>query len=242
MGGGAFGLDALLDRPPAVHDDARHGRIVTFGLAEDVLRWLCDVLPPGARTLETGAGLSTLAFALAGAEHVCITPAATESERLRDYAAEHGIALDRVRFETAPSERVLPMLDPGPLDLVLIDGSHSFPQPFIDWFYTHPHLKLGGLVVIDDTHVWTGRLLRDFLHAEPEWEVAEEWFGRAVAFRKIAPTDPDKLWLDQPLVARRSVTGNALRARAVRDMLRAGEARALVTRSLRMLRRRLGRA
>jgi predicted O-methyltransferase YrrM len=230
-------LEAVLADPPAVHDDARHGRVVTFGLAADVLRWLLDILPAGSRTLETGAGLSTLAFALAGAEHVCITPAASEPERLRAYAGERGIAFDRVRFETAPSERVLPALDPGPLDLVLIDGSHSFPQSFIDWHYTHPYLKVGGHVVVDDTQVWTGRVLRDFLRAEPEWEVAREWFGRAVAFRKVAETDPDKLWLDQPLVARRSVTGNPLRARAAVDMLRAGEAGELVARARKLLRR-----
>jgi predicted O-methyltransferase YrrM len=234
-------LDAVLRDPPAVHDDERNDRVVTFGLADDVLRWLLDVLPDGARTLETGAGLSTLAFALAGAEHVCITPAASEPARLRTYARERGISLDRVRFETAESERLLPGLDPAPLDLVLIDGSHSFPQPFIDWFYTHPHLRVGGHVVVDDTHVWTGRVLRDFLVAEPEWAVAREWFGRAVAFRKVAPTDPGKLWLDQPLVVRRSITGSRLRLRAARDMLRAGEARELAARAARMARRRLGR-
>jgi predicted O-methyltransferase YrrM len=235
---GAATLESVLADPPAVHDDGRHGQVVTFGLAEEVLRWLLDVLPADSRTLETGAGLSTLTFALAGAEHVCITPAANEPERLRAYAGARGIALDRVRFETAPSERVLPGLDPGPLDLVLIDGSHSFPQPFIDWHYSHPHVKVGGHVVVDDTQVWTGRVLRDFLRAEPEWDVAHEWFGRAVAFRKVAATDADKLWLDQPLVAARSVTGNRLRVRAAVDMIRAGEPDELVARATRKLRRR----
>jgi hypothetical protein len=45
-----------------------------------------------------------------------------------------------------------------PLDLVLVDGSHSFPQVFfIDWFYTAGALKIGGHLLVDDVHVWTGR-------------------------------------------------------------------------------------
>ena len=230
-------LRAVLDDPPSVHEDARHGRVVTFGLAEDVLEWLLATLPPGARTLETGSGLSTLTFALAGARHICVTPDPKEPERLLAYAAGRGIAMDGVTFETAPSERVLPELATGPLDLVLIDGSHSFPQPFMDWFYTHPQLVVGGHVIVDDTQVWTGRILRDFLLAEPEWSVAKEWFGRAVAFRKDAETDPDKLWLDQPYVARRSRTGNALRGRSAADMVRAGQLDELVAR----VRGKLGR-
>ena len=232
-------LDDVLRDPPAVHDDDRQGRLVTFGLAEEVLRWLVDTLPPGARTLETGSGLSTLAFALAGARHRCIVPFPQEPERLLAYARERGIPMDDVRFETAPSERVLPGLEPEPLDLVLIDGSHSFPQPFIDWFYTHPQLAVGGHVVVDDTQVWTGRVLRDFLVAEPEWEVAREWFGRTIALRKVAETDPDKLWLDQPLVARRSLAGSRLRARSAADMVRAGQMRELLSSARRVAGRRL---
>jgi predicted O-methyltransferase YrrM len=224
-------LRAVLDDPPVVHEDRRHGRMTTFGLDEGVLEWLVATLPPGARTLETGSGLSTLAFALSGARHVCLTPDPKEPERLLAYAGERGIPMDGVTFHTAPSERVLPTLGTGALDLVLIDGSHSFPQPFMDWFYTHPQLVVGGHVIVDDTQVWTGRILRDFLRAEPEWSVAEEWFGRSVAFRKDAETDPDRLWVDQPYVARRSLTGNVLRGRSAADMVRAGRVDELVARA-----------
>jgi hypothetical protein len=234
-------IEAVLRDPPAVHDDARRGRVVTFAMDAGVVRWLSEIVRPGARTLETGSGVSTLAFALAGAEHRCVVPNPREPERLLAYARERNIPMGRVRFETAPSERVLPNLETGPLDLVLIDGSHSFPQPFIDWFYTQSALVVGGHVVVDDTQVWTGRVLRDFLAAEPEWEIAREWFGRTAAFRKVAETDPDKLWLDQPLVAARSRSGNVLRARSAADMLRAGEPGELLSRARRVVRRRLGR-
>jgi hypothetical protein len=48
-------------------------------------------------------------------------------------------------------------------------SSHSFPQVFIEWFYTASALKVGGHLLVDDVHVWTGHVLRDFLLDEPEW-------------------------------------------------------------------------
>ena len=53
--------------------------------------------------------------------------------------------------------------------LVLIDGSHSFPSPFIDWYYTAFRLRVGGFLVVDDTQLWTGHVLKRFLEAEPDW-------------------------------------------------------------------------
>ncbi len=88
---------------------------------------------------------------------------------------------------------MLPALDLGELDLVLIDGSHSFPQVFIDWFYVQEALKVGGAVIVDDVHVWTGRVLRDFLEAEPEWSLERRFQGRTVAIRKVARTNPTKI-------------------------------------------------
>jgi hypothetical protein len=220
-------LEDVLRDPPLVHADDDTGEVSTHGLQPAVLRWLAATVRPGARTLETGSGLSTLTFALAGALHTCVVPNQPEVDRLLAYGRERGIPVEEVRFEVAPSERVLPSLDLGELDLVLIDGSHSFPQPFIDWFYTHPSLALGGRVVVDDTHVWTGRVLRDFLDAEPEWVREQQWLGRTAAFRKVAPTDPDKLWTKQPLVWRNSVMGPRLALQQAVELARSGEWRDL---------------
>jgi hypothetical protein len=110
---------------------------------------------------------------------------------------------------------------------VLVDGSHSFPQAFIDWFYTQQALRVGGVMVIDDVHVWTGRVLRDFLAAEPEWRVEQRWHGRTVAVRKLAETDPDKIWDQQAYVTRRTQARTLGRARMAVEMVRGGELREL---------------
>jgi predicted O-methyltransferase YrrM len=51
------------------------------------------------------------------------------------------------------SEFVLPRLlnqAPGSMDLVFIDGLHSFDQVALDFYYANRLLKVGGLIVFDD--------------------------------------------------------------------------------------------
>lgn len=203
-------FDQLLADPPALHGSTTHS------LVRGSLDWI-NRLPRPLRTLETGCGLSTLVFVLRGDEHVCITPYADEPDRVRRYCAEQGIEGTSVRFEIERSELVLPSLDAGPLDLVLLDGSHAFPNVFIDYFYSARLLTVGGTMIVDDVHLWTGKVLRDFLCAEPEWELVEEWDGRTIAVRKVADL-PSRDWFDQPYVRDRS-TPTRTRARMTRSLL-----------------------
>jgi len=227
-------LAGLLADPPLIHreDD---GSPTVWGLLPEVLRFLEATVEAGHRTLETGSGLSTIVFAMQGAHHTCIVPNVAETERLLAYCRRVGVATDGLTFVTEPSERVLPGRELEALDLVLIDGSHSFPQAFIDWFYTSTALRVGGVVIVDDTYIWTGRVLRDFLLSEPEWELVEDWFGRAAAIRKTSSTDPDKVWTAQRYVAKRSLMGYRARARLAATMVRRGafaDLRALARRAL----------
>jgi predicted O-methyltransferase YrrM len=157
---------------------------------------------PGWVTAETGLGVSTVAFALLKARHICITPNQEEVARLREYCTAPAIALDRVRFVVAPSQDVVPTLPETELDFVLVDGGHGFPVPFLDWFYLSRRLKVGGLVMIDDTQLWTGKVLADFLDREPGW-TRERSYPRTVVFRMTAPFRAED-WPDQPFVAGRS--------------------------------------
>jgi hypothetical protein len=192
----------------------------------------------GDRTIETGSGHSTIAFALAGAEHTCIVPDEAEIAAIRSYCLTHSVGLDRVTFYPALSEHVLPTLNPGPLDLALIDGSHSFPQVFIDWFYIAEPLRIGGTLIVDDTHVWTGRVLRNFLQNEPGWRLETELEGRTAVFTKIGDAGLNRVWDQQPYVAKRTGFGKPRsKARQVVSMVRHGQGGRLRD----DLRRRLGR-
>jgi predicted O-methyltransferase YrrM len=207
-------LRALLRDAPVFHVDEGL-RPVSLQASTDVLETIDAAVRPGCRTVETGAGLSTVVFALRGAEHVCVTPAASEIEKIRAYCASRDVDLGRVRFAVGRSEDILPTLSLRDLDLVLIDGGHAFPTPFVDWCYTAQPLRVGGLLVIDDIHLWTGRVLRDFLAEEPGWAMRAEFPMRAVVFEKTAPTPALPEWFAQPFVRRRShraaTPGRALR-------------------------------
>jgi hypothetical protein len=196
-------LESLLTDPPKLHRE-RGGAVVSWGVSPDLIRELDRRLSPGARTLETGAGLSTLFFALKGAQHIAVAPDAALMDRIRQWCAGHGIPADGLRLLAEPSERCLPALECEPLDLALIDGRHGFPAPFIDWYYIEPHLKIGGALVVDDTQLWTGAVLRDFLRSDSAWEDLGEWSGKTSLFRKVANGSAGREWVDQRYVVTRS--------------------------------------
>jgi predicted O-methyltransferase YrrM len=164
----------------------------------DALRWLFRTATTDSRTLETGCGYSTIAFAAAGATHTVVSPDAGEQSRVRDWCAERDVATDRVEFVVDGSERWLPRSCPDALDLVLIDGNHAFPWPFLDWFYTATRLNVGGLVVVDDTHLRTGAVLCDFLDAEAgRWKRVGS-FKQSAVFEKLVDDAVEPGWWNQP--------------------------------------------
>lgn len=101
--------------------------LMHYGIDDEVLRYLYQTVGERSRTLETGAGSSTLVFAIRRARHTVITPSVEEIQRIRAYAERHGILLDSVEFVAQPSERFLPNSHATDLDVILIDGKHAFP-------------------------------------------------------------------------------------------------------------------
>jgi predicted O-methyltransferase YrrM len=168
----------------------------------ETLDFLFENAPANGQTLETGCGLSTLLFADKSARHVVISPAREEFEGVLRLCREHGIKTGGLDFQEGTSEHVLPGLETGLLDLVLIDGRHGFPAPFIDWFYTASKLKVGGLMVVDDIWLWTGEVLYQFMLEQPEWELVWRYSHRTAAFRKLADGSEDLEWTSQNYVNR----------------------------------------
>jgi hypothetical protein len=170
----------------------------SVGLDDDIARFIYERVGWESTTLETGSGISTLIFALKGAEHFAITPNANESMAIREYAKANQIDVSRVRFVNEPSETALPAIKTPPLDLVLIDGKHAFPWPILDWFFTADRLKQGGILVLDDTKLWAVQGLVRFLSADSRnWRrIAQS--KNALAFQKIVERVHDVAWYMQP--------------------------------------------
>jgi predicted O-methyltransferase YrrM len=169
-----------------------------YGIGKEVLSFIADNVKPGSKTLETGAGCSTLVFAYCGAKHIAVTPSASEIGLIKKYAAEHAIAMEQVNFEQHSSDYFLPRNEEEGFDMVLLDGKHAFPWPIVDWFYTADKLKLGGLMLIDDTHMRSVSMLVDFMKADNGWETIKEFDGKTSVFKKQRALAHDVAWHMQP--------------------------------------------
>lgn len=64
-------------------------------------------------------------------------------------------------------------------------------------------LKIGGILIIDDLHIWTCELLTQFLISEKEWVLINETLSAAI-FVKQGNNVQHKGWQDQPFVFNRS--------------------------------------
>jgi precorrin-6B methylase 2 len=173
--------EALRAAPPHLHGAGDE----FWGLAWPALAWLERTLARGMTTFETGAGSSTIVFAAAGAEHTAVTVDAAEEVRIRSECARRRIDDRNVSFLIGPSQDVLPRRQVPTLDLVLIDGAHGFPYPILDWWHLAPHLRLGGLLVLDDCYMPPVRALVDHLRARAEWKLAATPGRRTVVLEKL---------------------------------------------------------
>lgn len=196
-------IKGLYINRPKLHEDEK-GELVSYEACEEVLGFIDKYITSESRTLETGAGMSTLAFAIKGSKHICISPAKNEIDRIKDYCQMNEIDISSVKFIIDGSQQALPNLKTEPLDLFFIDGCHGFPMTFLDWFYGADLLRVGGILIVDDIQLWTGRTLKDFLEEDPDWKKILEINGRAVIFQKLNNCATIKEWNKQPYVESRS--------------------------------------
>jgi len=162
-------------------------------ISRKFLNYLVTVLRPGNRTLEIGCGYSTVVFAGAGTQHIVISPLAEEHESIRKYLDLHQILSSNIQFIKGSSDSVLPNLSLEPLDLVLIDGNHDFPFPILDYHYLFPYLKKGGLLVIDDIHLFPVQILREYLLSEVSlWKNVITIQNTSIFKKKVPDFLPDE--------------------------------------------------
>jgi len=191
-------VERLLEDRPLFHEWP-DGKPVSWAVNADVLRFIYENVKSDMATLETGSGHSTVAFALAGARHIAVTPSKSEGKKILEYCASIGLDPD-IRFLTEPSDRVLPCSEaiPQALDFVLIDGAHAFPIACIDFHYTEYRLKVGGIMGVDDIFMPSVRILYDFLCAEDDWELVRQIndtaFFRLLRKKDAETNDP---WISQ---------------------------------------------
>lgn len=178
---------------PKVHGEG------TFGLQREVLNRIASHLSPESITLETGAGLSTMLFAIQQSHHTIVTPSSEEVDRIMDYCDSHQIPTKGLNFIVEMSWNALPQLEPESLDLVLVDGCHGFPTAALDFFYSSRLLKVGGVLVLDDSQLWPVAIVHDFLKAEEAWRFDGDT-GKTSFFTKLRSGAESREWDLQPFV------------------------------------------
>ena len=196
-------INELLSNPPKVHDwDS--GALTSSGLPELTFRFMDKVLTQQTRSVETGMGISTALFAMKGCKHTCINPDSDEIQRLKDYCSSNNVSCDNMTFLAKRSDEVWFELKDKAWDFVLIDGCHGFPIPFMDWYFLTEGLTVGGHLVIDDTQIITGGMLKDFLLTEDAWKLVEPFSKKTAVFQKVAAFNFNKEWMRQPYVLNRT--------------------------------------
>ena len=116
------------------------------------------------------------------------------------YCAAHGIPTDRLRFIADSSHTaLLGEWEAEPLDIVLIDGAHSFPFPTLDWTYTAPHLKVGGRMLVDDAYQPAVNSIARYMRATAGWELETVPGHRTPVFRKLDEVPLSFDWDDHAL-------------------------------------------
>lgn len=189
-----FDLEQLLAEPPQVHPSAPQG---VWATDRDCYEFLQGALSPGMRTVETGLGVSTVVFLLAGAVHTAVFLDPAEGESLLAYCRERSVSTDELSLYPSASDVVLPTLERTPLDAVFVDGLHSFPFPHLDWFYAGSRLRRGGILVVDDIQLPAPLQLACFLDADSRWRTlrrTDKW----VAYARESEGTLNEEWRKQP--------------------------------------------
>lgn len=200
-----------------IHNSTR--RLTLWSIDLPVAFFLAEYVKPHWKTLETGCGLTTVLFSALGTCHYCLVPSLDEVDRLKAFCNAKGIVPANVQFFIERSEYGLPNLNVYDFDAAVIDGRHAFPSPFVDFYYIADRLKVGGTLIVDDTCLWTGRVLSEFLQTEREWRLTKR-FRNTVVFEKLHEGTHDKEWNEQPFVTSRSWrTVGLFRCRQMSDTL-----------------------
>ncbi len=157
-----------------------------------VLQMLEDLLPrPLNRSMETGCGKSTILLSHFSLNHQVFTyDDRSETHSSVAYFADCPLFRpEHVTTVFGSTQVTLPGFHFGePIDLAFLDGPHAYPFPELEYFYVYPHLRPGGLLVIDDIHIPTIHRLHTFLREDSMFELVRVEMTTAFFTRTSEPT------------------------------------------------------
>jgi hypothetical protein len=170
----------------------------SWAVGPAVLQWIADHLSDEMVTIETGAGHTTVLFAALAKHHYCCTCSQKEADRIRAYLERIGVSNDKLTFLIGSTDETLPRWGIEPLiDFAYIDGCHGYPFPALDWHFIDKHLKVGGIIGMDNAELRPVREHCDFLEENGTYGLAgvlTQWYFVRF-YRKLM--DQNREWIDQ---------------------------------------------
>lgn len=157
-----------------------------------VLREIEKILPESyENSLETGCGKSTILFSNLAKSHTvfCIDDRSEGSMSSIAFYEECPITKrDRIELVLGPTQLTLPNYKKfKPFDVVLIDGPHGYPFPDLEYYYLYPHIKIGGILIIDDVHIASIGRMADMIAEDEMFELVSLVATTAIFKRTSAP-------------------------------------------------------
>lgn len=160
--------------------------------ASHVLKQIEELLPSRFEaSAETGCGKSTILFSNLSEHHTvfCLDDRALGDDSSVNYVDRSSYTRrDRVHYVFGPTQLTIPIYkDHGTYDVVLIDGPHGYPFPEIEYCYLYPHIKAGGILILDDVNIPTIGRLADFIYEDEMFEFFALVESTALFRRTAAP-------------------------------------------------------
>jgi len=142
-------------------------------------------------SVETGSGASTLLLSHLSDRHLVFALDAGNGS-VTNIRRSPLLRPGAVIFVEGPTQSTLPSYRfTAALDLVLIDGPHAYPFPDLEYYFLYPHLKAGGILILDDIHIPTVHHLFQFVRRDAMFELDQVVDTTAFFTRTSAPVfDP----------------------------------------------------
>jgi hypothetical protein len=172
--------------------ERERGAPASGSVSEAVLRKIVELAPkPLRHSVETGSGKTTVLLSQLADHHLCFTM--DENIAFGDPVDKTNLHFvqqcplfraDKTTIVIGPTQRTLPNHKFTDLiDLVLIDGAHGYPFPELDYYFLYPHLRAGGVLIVDDINIPTIGRMAEFL-AEDDMFAPLPTEGTTAFFRR----------------------------------------------------------
>lgn len=155
----------LIKNRPLLH--TMKGNLEDWGISNKLAKYIFKK-SKGKKTLEIGSGLSTLIFMLSSSDHTCINPRELDKKKLFLEIENKNLDKNKLKFIQSKSENICHSLDEK-YEIILIDGSHTFPWPIVEWFYLGILLKKNSIMILDDVDWWPVSILDLYMKKSDSW-------------------------------------------------------------------------